>query len=198
HALAAAQTENMPRARTTRGGAGTAPPRNLVAPVEVAGAIDLPETGVLDRAGRRRRRVRDGLLAGPGKRRFHAVRGEGRLDAVHRLLDPRLLFGLEERMVLERILVLVAGDRHMAIELRVPFLQLEVILDHLREQRRCLYRHTFLRVREPAPSSAGHCSPVSAHFRAVFPVETTKGYGRVRQSRPGSCPRAWPGRAPGR
>ena len=72
---------------------------------------------------------------------------ECRLDAVHRLLDPGLLLGLEQRVVLERILVLVPLDRHARIERRVALLQIEVIPDHLSEQRGGLYLHmAFLQI----------------------------------------------------
>src|SRR3954447_17916388 len=69
------------------------------------------------------------------------LRRDGRLGAVHRVLDAGLLLGLEQRMVLERVLVLVTIERKLLAELRVLFLELEVILDHLREQRWGLYRH---------------------------------------------------------
>src|SRR3954452_15276908 len=122
-----------------------APTSNLIPPVEVAREIDLPETGILDLACGR---VLRGLFTGPGKRcdRLGRVRDEIRLDAVHRLFDSSLLLGLEQRMVLEWIVGLVSVDRHLPIEVRIMFLQCKVILDHLRERRRCLYRHTFLRV----------------------------------------------------
>ena len=71
-----------------------------------------------------------------------------------------------------------------------------MILDHLREQRRCLYRHTFLRVGDVL--LGGQCSPVSDLFRPFLGSRATKSCGRVRRSRPGSCPPAWPGRGPGR
>src|SRR4029079_4295952 len=103
----------------------------LVAPVEVARAS--PEALV--------RFPRDGLLvivfAGPleGNGR---LRRDGRLGAVHRVLDASLLLGLEQRVVVERILVLVALERQLVVELRVPLLQREMILDDLREKRRCI------------------------------------------------------------
>jgi hypothetical protein len=61
--------------------------------------------------------------------------------AVHRLLEASLLLGLEQRMILERILCLVAVDRHLPVERGVLLLECQMILDHLGEQRRCLYRH---------------------------------------------------------
>ena len=48
-------------------------------------------------------------------------------------------------MVVERILGLVALEGHLAFQLRVPALELEVLVDDLREQRRRLYRHSNLR-----------------------------------------------------
>ena len=95
---------------------------NSVAPVEVASAIDGPEAGIFDLAcGRRGGGTRcgglRGLLTGPGQVHVGAVRDEVRINnTVHRLLDPRLLLGLEERMVLERIVRHVPVDRHLALE----------------------------------------------------------------------------------
>src|SRR3954453_14245735 len=136
------------RNQLLREGAGEAraPPRSSVAPVEVAGAIDLPEAGILDRSCGRGSILR-GRLTGPGqvrnsaRARAVALRGEVRLHAVHRLLEARLLLGLEQRMVLERIVGPVTVDRHLPVEIRILLLQIEVIPDHLREQRRGLYRH---------------------------------------------------------
>ena len=54
---------------------------------------------------------------------------------VEGLLDPSLLLGLEQRVILERILDLIAVERHLPIEVRVLLLQLEVILDHARKGR---------------------------------------------------------------
>jgi hypothetical protein len=53
--------------------------------------------------------------------------------AVEGVLDPRLLLGLEQRVILERILDPVGVDRHVPLELSVLALQLEVILDHVCE-----------------------------------------------------------------
>src|SRR5206468_13119480 len=80
-------------------------PANSVAPVEVAGAIDGPEAGIFDRSacGYCRSRGLDGLFTGPRQDVLGAVRDEVRLDAVHRLLETGLLFSLEQRVVLERI-----------------------------------------------------------------------------------------------
>src|SRR6266540_1557521 len=104
----------------------------LVAPVEVAAAA--PETLFGVRACMLR-----GVLAGPGEN-GRLGRDSGLL-AVHRLLQPGLLLGLEERMVVEGVVALVLRERHRLLELRVPLSQLEVILNDLREQRRCLNRH---------------------------------------------------------
>src|SRR5262249_11699607 len=85
----------------------------LVAPVEVARTG--PEAVVrLDRLVV--------VFTGPleGDRR---LRGDGRLGAVHRVLDAGLLLGLEQRMVVERILVHVALERKLVVELGVPFLE---------------------------------------------------------------------------
>src|SRR5919204_4918480 len=102
--------------------------RELIAPVEVAGAS--PEAVV---------RLDSGLVqlvfAGPleGDR---GLRRDGRLGAVHRVLDAGLLLGLEQRVVVERIFVLVPVQRQLVVELRVPLLQLEMVLNDLGEKRR--------------------------------------------------------------
>jgi hypothetical protein len=67
------------------------------------------------------------------------LRRDGRLGAVHRVLDAGLLLGLEQRVVVERILVLIAVEWQLLVELRVPLLQCEMILDDLREKRRRIY-----------------------------------------------------------
>src|SRR5581483_9828737 len=113
---------------------------SLVAPVEVACAIDRPESVGLRVVDLGCGRVLRGLLAGPGQR---LVGDEGGLP-VHRLLEPGLLLGLEQRMVLERIVRLVVLDRHVAVERGVALLELQMVSDDLREVRRCLYRHSFL------------------------------------------------------
>jgi hypothetical protein len=59
------------------------------------------------------------------------VRDNGGLAAVEGLLQPSLLLGLEERMVLERIGGFVALDRELRLERGVPLLQLEVLLNRL-------------------------------------------------------------------
>src|SRR5262249_5805397 len=106
--------------------------RPLVAPVEVSGLR--PET-----LFHGRRSFLGGVLAGP---RGHGRPGtDDRLLAVHRLLEPSLLFRLEERVIVERILGLVVAERHGTLELRVPLLQLEVVLNDLREQRLRINRH---------------------------------------------------------
>src|SRR5712691_1553635 len=135
------------RQNENRAGSGSSPREALVAPVEVAGAIDGPEAGILDRIARRGLR---GLFARPWKYGLGGMGGEVRLDTVHRLLEARLLLGLEQRVVLERIGRLVAIDRHLAVERGVPLLQRQVILDDFCEQRRCLYRHN-------ASSRSGTC-----------------------------------------
>src|SRR5581483_8907016 len=124
-----------------------APASDLVAPVELAGAAVVPETGLL---GDRRGVLGGGLVddrgcdlfrARPDADVLEARVAEVGLDAVHRLLDAGLLLALEERVVAERVVVLVAVDRHRAVELRIALLQSEVVFDHLREQGRGLYRH---------------------------------------------------------
>src|SRR5262249_18801151 len=107
----------------------------LIAPVEVARAS--PEA-VMSLDGTR---FVDVVFAGPleGNGRLH---GNGRLGAVHRVLHAGLLLGLEQRVVVERILVFVAVEGQLRVELCVPLLQLEVILDDLRKKRRCIYGHT--------------------------------------------------------
>src|SRR6266498_4406261 len=105
----------------------------LIAPVEVARA---PPEAVVDV---RNLKI---LLARPGMRRSgHSDCG---LGPVHRLLETSLLLGLEERVVIERIVGLVALERHLTLELRVPALQLEMFLDDLAKNGRGLYRHTVL------------------------------------------------------
>ena len=76
-------------------------------------------------------------------------------DAVHRVLDARLLLGLEERVVLERIVGHVLLERHLVLERRVAPLQLEVLLDHLREQRRESRRRMLSSCSDAIPSGAG-------------------------------------------
>src|SRR2546428_6074302 len=85
-----------------------------------------------------------GVLAGPGDQ---DGLDRDRFLALHRLLEPCLLFRLEKRVVLERILVLVAAEGHLRFETGVLSLELEVILDRLSEQRRGLDLHSFLRCR---------------------------------------------------
>src|SRR5436190_3212508 len=83
--------------------------------------------------------VLGGVLAGPGEHR--RLVGGGRLVAVHRLLQPRLLFGLEQWVVVKWICVLVVTEGHRLLEPGVPFLQLEVVLNDFGENRRRLNRH---------------------------------------------------------
>src|ERR687888_410405 len=105
--------------RTPRESAAFARNR-LVAPVEISAAA--PEA--LVGAGTC---VLLGVLAGPGE---HGRLGrDGRLLAVHRLLEPCLLLRLEERVVVEGIFVLVQREGHGVVEPGVALLQLEVILN---------------------------------------------------------------------
>ena len=116
-------------------------PRARVAPVEVA--RPRPETGVGVLAGR-------GLLLGRPPERG-SVRELGGVDlAVHRLFESSLLLGLEQRVVLERILALVPVERKLLLEPRVALLQREVLLDDLGEQGRRLNGHRYLRGRTAA------------------------------------------------
>jgi len=96
-----------------------------VAPVEIAGTPGpecLVERSALD--------VLDGLLARP--RKAIGAQLGGRLS-VHGLLDPRLLLALEERMVLERIAIEIAIDRHVVVEARILALEREMLPDRLCE-----------------------------------------------------------------
>ena len=88
-----------------------------------------------------RRRLGDERVVGRPRQRRRRV--DDRLLAAHRVLDPGLLLALEERVVLERILVEVARERHLRLQRGVPALELEVILDDLRELRGSLNRHAF-------------------------------------------------------
>src|SRR5262245_23168194 len=128
----------------------------LVAPVEVARAT--PEAAL----GRLLLPLLGGL-AGP--RAGGDLGDDVGLDAVHRLLDPRLLLALDERVVLERVLDRVVLDLHRVFEVRVLLLQLQVILDDLREERRRLNRHAC-----PPTSGAGprgeHTNPVCSAIPA--------------------------------
>ena len=62
--------------------------------------------------------------------------GSGAADAFERLLEAGLLLGLEERVVLERILDRVPVERHVAVERGVALLQVEVLLDRAGERGR--------------------------------------------------------------
>src|SRR4029453_13760369 len=107
-------------------------PYDLIAPVEVPTAPPEPFFRLcLD--------VLDGFLARPGEGRVVAV--DRRLLTIHRLLEPSLLLRLEEGMVVEGIDRLVVADRHRVLELLIPLLELEVVLDHFGEHRRRLNRH---------------------------------------------------------
>ena len=81
----------------------------------------------------------------PGQVERDRVERHGRLVAVHRLLEAGLLLGLEQRVVVERIVDAIALERHRRLELGIAALQLEVVLDHTCEQRRGLNRHRDLR-----------------------------------------------------
>ena len=99
-------------------------PCSDLAPVEVARATPeaLVERGALGR------RI---LLAGPRGLRL----GRRRLAPIERLLEARLLLRLEERVVLEGVLDRVPVERHRRVEAGVPLLEVEVLLDRLRERR---------------------------------------------------------------
>src|SRR2546429_1160809 len=120
------------RTRTYTTTLGRAGAEVLVAPVEVA--TSAPEVLFSVGGG-----ALEGVLTRPGKHRRPV--GDHRLLPVHGLLEPRLLFGLEQGVVVERIVGLVMADRHSLLELRVALLQLEVVLDDLGEKGRCLDRH---------------------------------------------------------
>src|SRR5687768_15490893 len=85
---------------------------------------------------------RDCLLVPGG-----SVRDGEALVPAHGLLQARLLLGLEEGMVLERVFDEVALEREGWFQLRVLTLQLEMLLDGFGEQRRRLDRHRVLRRR---------------------------------------------------
>src|SRR5258705_9081383 len=78
---------------------------NLVAPVEIS-ALG-PEAVLFFRV---RRHIVSGVLPGPGQHR--GLDRDGRLLAVHRLLETSLFLGLEQRVVVERIRVLVVPEGH--------------------------------------------------------------------------------------
>src|SRR5436190_3069521 len=93
--------------RTIKGQTSVCPDSlSSVAPVEIARAA--PEAVLV-------LRHRRSCLLGPGLQRDLGLDGLGddrvdrRLRAVHRLFETGLLLGLEERVVLERIVVVVAG-----------------------------------------------------------------------------------------
>ena len=90
------------------------------------------------RASRRARRPRvvdilDRLLARPRESLGRQLDGS-RYLAVQRLLDPRLLLALEQRVVLELVAVQVAVERHVAVEPGVTGLEVEVLADRLGEE----------------------------------------------------------------
>src|SRR6188472_1390913 len=97
--------------------------RLLLAPVEVARAAPeaVVERGALDRL----------VLAGPRERLARLGGGH----TVERLLEAGLLLRLEQRVVLEGVLDLVAVERHVAVERGVSLLQVEVLLDRARQGR---------------------------------------------------------------
>src|SRR5204863_8816029 len=112
-----------------------------------------------------------GLLAGP--RRNGRIQGDDRLLAVHRLLEAGLLLGLEERMVVEGVCVLVMPERHRVLEPRVPFLELQVVLDHFRKERGCFNRHSISWVGGGGRAAGRDCSP----SRAFSTVDPSASYG---------------------
>ena len=69
------------------------------------------------------------------------------LHAVHRVFEARLLLGLEERVILEGVVGQVPVKRHLVLERGVPPLQLEMILNDLREHRRGVDGHEILLLR---------------------------------------------------
>src|SRR5205085_9873799 len=157
-----------------RGKSADFPRPKLVAPVEVARAS--PEAVVGFHGGGLLVIILAGPLEGDGR-----LRRDGRLGAVHRVLDAGLLLGLEQRVVVERILVLVAVERQLVVELRVPLLQREVVLDDLREKRRHVYGHS------PPPGDWGR-SPERRRIVAGSPDESIrKRFARPRPVRS----RAW-------
>src|SRR2546429_7359130 len=105
----------------------------LVAPVEVAAAA--PQAFLGFRCGLLR-----GLLARPGQDSRLGI--DSRHVAVHDVCEACLLLGLEQWVVVEGIRVLVVTERHRLLELGVPLLQLEMILNDLGEDRRRLNLHT--------------------------------------------------------
>src|SRR5947208_7405119 len=150
----------------------------LIAPVEIARAS--PEAVAVVGFGFHGSGLLVIFFAGPleGDGR---LRRDGRLGAVHRVLDAGLLLGLEHRVVVERILVLVAVERQLVVELRVPLLQREVVLDDLREKRRHVYGHS------PPPGDWGR-SPERRRIVAGSPDESIrKRFARPRPVRS----RAW-------
>src|SRR5262249_33385618 len=60
------------------------------------------------------------------------------------LLAPSVRLGLEERVILERICNLVALQRLQRVEMSIPPLQRQMLLDHGREKRLSLRHSTTL------------------------------------------------------
>src|SRR4051812_23763841 len=122
----------------------------LVPPVEVPGAAPEALVAVGGRLDAVRVCVhRDEVLLG--------VVGDGH-GSVERVLDARLLLGLEQRVVLEGISALVAIDRHVPLELGVLLLQPQVILNDVGEvvgHWRWVVRGTALPL--PRESTAADC-----------------------------------------
>jgi len=85
--------------------------------------------------------------------------------AVEGLLDARLLLGLEERMVLERVPVEVRVQGHLAVEAGVAGLQIEVLADRLGEQRLGVEGVVFEVGHQGLPQG----SESSARFRPIYP-----------------------------
>ena len=107
---------------------------------------------------------------------------------VHRLLEPRLLLGLEERVVLEGVLGLVDVQGHLRVERGVLLLQLEMLLDRLREQRRAFDRHDFSSwgASFEAPSLAPSAERLCAKLTSRLPSGFSKNGRMARLRRPGT------------
>ncbi len=147
------------------------------------------------------RHVLDRLLAGPRER--ERVERHGRLVAVHRLLEAGLLLGLEQRVVVEGIVDAIALEGHRGLELGVAALQLEVILDHAGEQRRCLNRHRDLHrggqersyKRRSLAQDPENSPALAAIATSELPDPSRRKHGPCRRASPGRAPRPPPRRA---
>ena len=157
-----------------------------VAPVEVAPSATRGSASAsrpsrsrasATRGSRRRprrtpRRPRLGGAGSSGERASRAVGHSSEVgsstidcDAVHRVLDPRLLLGLEERVVLERVVGHVPLERHLVLERRVPAPQLEVLLDHRCKQRRGVDGHCLPPGRSPCSRRKSNASTAVVYNR---------------------------------